>query len=236
MSASAPPDWPPPHTTRVSRRARRVSLRFHPEKGLEIVSPSRLTAAHVAELLDTHRAWIERHLPLRRVWPPGQLPLSIALPAIEQDWRVEHVAQAPRARLRACPDTQVVTFHGDGAAFWPLLNRWLTAQAKARLLPRLHALALEHGCALEGATIRWSRTRWGSCSRRGAISLSARLLWLAPAEVHYVMLHELTHLEHFHHGPDFWHALERRLPGARLIDARLRHAGRQLPAWLPLLK
>ncbi|MFZ5465674.1 MAG: M48 family metallopeptidase [Pseudomonadota bacterium] len=229
-------EWPPPHAVRISGRVRRVLLRMHPERGLEVVTPRRLSERKVAELLDLHRDWIERHLPLLRTWPLEQIPSSIHLPALDQQWTIEHVASAEHPRLHIHPEARRLVLRGAPASLWPLLGRWLTAQAKAHLLPRLDDLATQHGFRLTGSSIRWSRTRWGSCSRRGSISLSARLLWLQPAAVHYVLLHELTHLEHFHHGPAFWQALEARLPGARLLDRQLRQAGRDLPGWLPLLK
>lgn len=229
-------DWPPPHAVRISARARRVLLRMHPERGLEVVSPRPLSAQRVANLLDQHRDWIEHHLAKVRTWPTHQLPSSIDLPALGQRWTLEHSAGHDQARLKACAASLRLTLHGEIAALWPLLGRWLSQHAKSRFLPQINELARQHGFALKGASIRWSRTRWGSCSRRGTVSLSARLLWLAPHEVHYVMLHELTHLEHFHHGPDFWQALEERCIGAHQIDLGLRRASRGLPAWLPLLQ
>jgi len=229
-------DWPPPHGIRLSSRARRVLLRLHPERGLEIVTPRPMSAQRALRLLEQHRDWIERHLPTLPTWSAQQLPSRIDLPALGQSWTLEHTPVAARPRLHACAERERITLHGPADALWPLLGRWLTGQAKARLLPRLEQLAAEHGFRFNGASIRWARTRWGSCSRRGTISLSARLLWLTPEQVRYVLMHELTHLEHFHHGPAFWQALETRLPGALMLDAQLRRAGRVLPAWLSLLK
>ncbi|HET20058.1 MAG TPA: M48 family peptidase [Chromatiales bacterium] len=229
--------WPPPHTVRISGRARRVLLRMHPERGLEVVTPLPLSERRVAQLLDQHRDWIEQHLPRLASWPADRFPEAIDLPALGQRWPLEHVTDAvARPRLRACAEQRTLALHGPAESLWPLLGRWLTLQAKGHLLPRLDALAEHHGFRLHGASVRWSRSRWGSCSRRGTISLSARLLWLAPEEVEYVMLHELTHLEHFHHAPAFWQALETRMPGALRIDAGLRRSRDRLPAWLPLLK
>ena len=236
MSSRPTIDWPPPHAVRVSARARRVSLRMHPDRGLEVVTPRPLSAQRVSRLLDQHRDWIEHHLPKTRIWSAHQLPSSINLPALGQRWTLEHCTEHDQPRLKACPATMRLTLHGEIAALWPLLGRWLGQHAKSHFLPQISELARRHGFALKGASVRWSRTRWGSCSRRGTISLSARLLWLTPDEVHYVMLHELTHLAHFHHGPTFWQALEECCAGARQIDMGLRRASRELPAWLPLLQ
>lgn len=118
---------------------------------------------------------------------------------------------------------------------WPLLGRWLLQQAKLHLPPRLLAHARAHGLRPASVGVRWAQSRWGSCSQQGRISLNARLLWLPPQAVDYVLLHELTHLEHFDHSPAFWQALEARCPGARQWDQRLRQASADLPGWLRLL-
>ncbi len=228
--------WPPPHTVRISSRAKRLLLRFHPEKGLEIVSPTRLSARQVGDLLEHHRAWIERHLPSLRAWPEDSLPESIDLPAVGQRWGLTHVPDAPASRLHADAQRRHLTLHGPPPLLWPLLGRWLLHQAKLHLPPRLLEHARQQGLHPSGVSVRWARSRWGSCSHQGRISLNARLLWLSPQEVDYVLLHELTHLEHFDHSPAFWQALEARCQGARQWDQRLRKASARLPGWLPHLQ
>ncbi|MEO1751318.1 YgjP-like metallopeptidase domain-containing protein [Thiofaba sp. EF100] len=228
--------WPPPHTVRISSRAKRLLLRFHPEKGLEIVSPRRLSAHQVHEVLDAHRAWIEQHLSKLCQWPAERLPEAIDLPALGQCWSLAHVPDAPSGRLHADAQRQHLTLQGTPALLWPLLGRWLLHQAKLHLPPRLLEHARQQGLNPSAVSVRWARSRWGSCSHQGRISLNARLLWLSPQEVDYVLLHELTHLEHFDHSPAFWQALEERCLGARQWDRRLRKASACLPGWLPLIQ
>jgi len=61
-------------------------------------------------------------------------------------------------------------------------------------------------------TVKHMKTQWGSCSTRGNISVNARLV-MAPVEViNYVLLHELCHLKHPNHSPDFWAALGEVMP------------------------
>ncbi|MGK0674156.1 MAG: SprT family zinc-dependent metalloprotease [Halothiobacillaceae bacterium] len=228
--------WPPPCSVRISARAKRVLLRFHPEKGLEIVSPTRLSTCQVNDVLEHHRAWIERHLQKLRAWPKDGLPESIDLPAVGQHWHLTHVPGMPSGRLHADAQRQHLTLHGSPALLWPLLGRWLLHQAKLHLPPRLLEHARQHGLQPSGVNVRWARSRWGSCSHQGRISLNARLLWLSPQEVDYVLLHELTHLEHFNHSPAFWQALEARCPGARQWHQRLRKTSACLPGWLPRIQ
>ena len=83
----------------------------------------------------------------------------------------------------------------------------------ARQLPaRLLELARAHGLAVAGVSVRNQRTRWGSCSPSGRISLNWRLIQVPPAVSDYVLFHELTHLRHLNHSARFWRELARLCP------------------------
>jgi predicted metal-dependent hydrolase len=73
-------------------------------------------------------------------------------------------------------------------------------------------VARAHGFDVAGVSIRNQRTRWGSCSPSGRISLNWRLIQLPPAISDYVLLHELTHLRHLNHSARFWRELARLCP------------------------
>jgi predicted metal-dependent hydrolase len=93
----------------------------------------------------------------------------------------------------------------------------------ARELPaRLMDLAAEHGCRVAGVTVRNQRSRWGSCSPAGRISLNWRLVQVPASVRDYVLLHELTHLAVANHSPRFWKALEAVCPWHREARAWLR--------------
>lgn len=64
--------------------------------------------------------------------------------------------------------------------------------------------------------IKDQRSRWGSCSSRGRIALNCRCACLPPKLMDYVILHELCHLRHLNHGPDFWSMLETLMPDCRI--------------------
>lgn len=70
--------------------------------------------------------------------------------------------------------------------------------------------------------IRYAKTRWGSCSSNGNISLNGYLALLPDTLFQYVLYHEITHLEHMNHSLLFWNALESRLPSARNLEKQLR--------------
>lgn len=71
-------------------------------------------------------------------------------------------------------------------------------------------------------TIRDQRTRWGSCSARGALSFNYRIVFLSERLLDYIVVHELCHLRELNHGPRFWRLLESILPDSELRREELR--------------
>jgi len=84
--------------------------------------------------------------------------------------------------------------------------------------------------------VRLQRTRWGSCSSNGTISLNASLLLLEPALVGYLMVHELSHLRCLNHSAKYWRHVERFVPDYRSLDRRLAEAWTELPLWVAEVK
>ena len=86
--------------------------------------------------------------------------------------------------------------------------RALKRNAKNYLPPLLNELASHYGFTYKRVKITGSKSRWGSCSATGSISLSCYLMLLPPHLMDYVLLHELTHTREMNHGPKFWAILD----------------------------
>jgi predicted metal-dependent hydrolase len=83
----------------------------------------------------------------------------------------------------------------------------------ARELPaRVLELAAPHHLPVQRVTVRNQRSRWGSCSRRGTISLNWRLVQTPLFVRDYLVLHELAHLREMNHSSRFWSEVERICP------------------------
>jgi predicted metal-dependent hydrolase len=95
----------------------------------------------------------------------------------------------------------------------------------------LAALAEHFGVLYRRMQIRRQRTRWGSCSTSGTISLNCCLLFHPPEVVRYLLAHELAHLTHMNHSPRFWRLVEQYEPRWREHDRALTHGWRQVPGW-----
>lgn len=132
----------------------------------------------------------------------------------------DHVSWIERARA-AVPAAPA----GDGDA----ASR--AAQARARRAARAPLVALVDrwapvvGVVPQRVVVRAQRTRWGSASTRGTVSLNWRLVLTPPEVAEYVVVHELCHLVQMNHSPAFWALVEKHLPGYRGPRAWLREHG-----------
>lgn len=99
--------------------------------------------------------------------------------------------------------------------------RALRQEASIALPGRLAQLAKVHDFVYEDVSIKQLKGRWGSCDQKQHIALNLFLMQLPWELIDYVLLHELVHTKHMHHGPDFWEALEEVQPGAKKLRSAI---------------
>ncbi|TDJ44662.1 MAG: M48 family peptidase [Gammaproteobacteria bacterium] len=225
---------------RRSRRARHVRLKVDPVDGLVVVVPTGFDERLLPALIEPQWPWIQKQLrrfgdSLRSPGTVAELPEEITLPAAGQTWRINYAtSNASSLRVTTQPD-QIVRLRGpvsDRAQVRAALKRWLTRTARSHLVERLDELGTRYGLAWARATIRYQRSRWGSCSSSGTISLNAQLMFLPPELVRCVLLHELCHTRHMNHGPRFWALLDSCEPDHRHLHRELCRSRARIPAWL----
>lgn len=98
----------------------------------------------------------------------------------------------------------------------------LRREAQHYLPKRLHYFAEKFNYRYDKVRLTYAKSRWGSCSSSGTISLNIALMQLPTELSDYVLLHELTHTVHMNHGDGFWRDMELHMPGARELNDRLR--------------
>jgi len=204
------------------RRARRYVLRVTAAGDVVVTMPRWGSIGEARAFAEQHVAWILRER-LRRASDPG----TRGWMAGTEIWlrgercRVEVDGAAVRAgdmRARLAPGADVKT----------ALRRALRDTAARELPPRLAELAALAGLRVTRVTVRDQRSRWGSCSTRGAIALNWRLLLMPPSVRDYVLWHELMHLKRADHSPAFWKLVEQVCPDYRSAKAWLSKYGREL--------
>ncbi|MBW6485196.1 MAG: M48 family metallopeptidase [Syntrophobacterales bacterium] len=230
------------YRVRVSARARNVRLQISSQYGLVVVAPRYFDLARIPALIEQKRKWIESHLRRFAEMPGGRetrpaliLPDVIDLPALGEAWQVRYnpMNTAVVGIVSEAPGELIVygAVHHQPACREVLIN-WLRRRTREELCAWLSTLAAEYGFTFRESVVRGQKTRWGSCSAKGTISLSYKLLFLERDWVRCVLLHELCHTVIMNHSEDFRSLLNRLEPKSRQIDREMREAARRVPVWV----
>ena len=224
---------------RVSRRARRLSVRVYPGGRVEVVVPPGAPAALVHQFVHTHREWIdERVADLSATAPRAQeiRPQTIELRAVGKTIDIEYELLPRRGVLVQTRDHDgALVLRGSISSDTDVaeaLRTWLLDVAHDELGLKLECVAQECGLQFARMQARRQRTRWGSCSSGGTISLNACALFLDPAIVRYLLVHELCHTRHMNHSKRFWQLVESFEPDYQRLDRELSKGWQQVPGWV----
>jgi predicted metal-dependent hydrolase len=190
-----------PVAIRISPRARRLSLRVDASaRGVELVLPRRAGVDTAIGFVAQHRGWIAARL---AAMPP---PLRFIDGAIVPVFGMPHRICCAVDR-GAAPVTIIngeIRVRGEPAHLPRRVADHLKALAKREFTGRAHALAARLGKHVTRIGVRDPKSRWGSCSSKGALSFSWRLIFAPEAVIDYVVAHEVAHLVEMNHSPRFW--------------------------------
>lgn len=228
----------PDYELQVSRRARHVRIKVSPLGQVVVVIPVGTDPAIVPRVLTEKQPWLRRvlqrvaacqhHLPASQTLQPDRIVLT----ALEEEWQVDYLPNtAPKLTAAEMPQRLQLNRAASASDNAVQLRHWLQQRARQALPPWLCQVSEEFGLAFERVQIRGQKTRWGSCSSRGTISLNRNLLLLPAMTVRYLLIHELCHTRHMNHSPRFWQMVADCMPDYMQHEKVLRLATRNLPLW-----
>jgi predicted metal-dependent hydrolase len=211
-----------------------------PEDGLVVVVPRGFPHSRVGAVVREHSAWVARTLERtseRRAHlaalADAPAPEAVDMPGIAARWRIEMqptAAEGVRAALRG--DTLALTGHvSDTTACYEAIRRAVARVARERLPMMVGSAEAETGWSATKVTVRRQRSRWGSCTAAGHLSLNESLVFLPQHLVRYVMVHELAHTRRMDHSPAFWALVEAHESAWKARRSELREAWRHVPPW-----
>lgn len=214
---------------RESRGRRTLGLSLKPDGALHVAAPAGVPLAVIRRFVAERRAWIEEKRALIREYLTHRPPLAdgATLPFLGGQLIVSVTEHPGRARCRRVQDTLIVTAP-DRRGIARAIEAWYRRAAAEHAVERIAYFAKAVGRAPKQITIRAQKSRWGSCTSRGSVSLNWRLLQMPAGIFDYVVVHELCHLLVPNHSPRFWQEVARVLPDYAERRAALRREGRML--------
>ena len=192
-------------------RARRITLRARPD-ALYITLP---TIASEKDLEEALEKCGDKLIARQQDIQPEIIDTSYRIEAplfkfkIEEQERKNFCARYQSEKITLlCPTG--TSFNGKERQEWvrKIILNAMRRRAQETLPTRLQTLAAQHNLHYKRVTLRDSRTRWGSCSSNGTISLNIQLVLLPTKLVDYVLLHELCHTIEMNHSERFWAKLD----------------------------
>lgn len=189
--------------------------------------PRNFPRYQIRMFVEQHRSWIEKKLQEQRHKHRSlQLPDSLDFKLDGSSTPVFYGTQASN------PPTQTIVVRSTEL---PEQIRELRNQVRQRawllLPPMLEQISANIGIDYQKLTIRSQKTRWGSCSSNGTISLNDQLLFIDRQTVEYLIIHELCHRRVMNHSPKFWALVESFCADFRQRESDLDQARHVVPSW-----
>lgn len=194
-----------PVALRRNARARRVSLRFDAVAvRFALTLPPHLPLPRALAFLDAHRGWMQACL--TKAAARQQSGLVALAPGAEFPLRgVPHVIHHdPKGLRQPRAADGILWVGGPQERVTARVGAWLRAEAARDLTQAATAFAFQLGKSVTSVTVRDTRSRWGSCTARGGLNFSWRLIFAPETVLSYVAAHEAAHLVEMNHSPRFW--------------------------------
>lgn len=221
---------------RSSRRAT-VSIAIDPTEGVLVTAPSPAPVKRLDEIVHAKATWIVQRLKRQSDLPPPMAKEFVSGETflyLGRQYRLrldmDHEPRPLRLDngwLRVPLPPHLAEQHRSGYVRAALID-WYKRHAGQRIPKRILQWADKLDVQAPEVILAEPRKRWGSASSSGTVRINWRIIQAPSSLVDYVVAHELTHLRHPDHTPDFWRALERVMPdyehrkaGLRLLGPRL---------------
>jgi len=203
-------------------RARRYVLRLRRDGSARLTIPRGGSATDARQFADRNKAWLERELHRHSTRPtrPQEWLIGNEILLRGEPVRIEAGVNGDSGFIRL--GTEVISVADPVADLRPAIQRHLWRLAAKELPSRVLEHAAVHQLTVRRVTVRNQRSRWGSCSRRGTISLNWRLIQASLFVRDYLIVHELMHLRQMNHSARFWSEVERACPDYQFAERWLK--------------
>jgi len=209
---------------------RSISIYLKPDQPIRVVAPVSATLVMIDDFLLAKEKWIEKHLQKfaarsaehKEKFPDKKLLQSERFPFLGKNLELKFEKTSLKSSFFTRSEAHLHLHLPEGLweeiseedleQFWPGLMNFYKREAENLISERIQIWSEQMNLRPNTVRFRNQKSRWGSCSSRGSISINWRLIG-APLEViDYILVHELSHLKHMNHSKDFWQLVEEHYP------------------------
>jgi predicted metal-dependent hydrolase len=213
----------------VRTKRKTIALIVRPDGSLLVRAPLRASNRSIQEFVSRNKGWIDKtraKITAIAPPPPKQYVPGEKFEYLGNVYSLEIVLHQKKSLLLEDGRFKLAASAQENAG--SVFERWYKEQARQILNERVEFFARQHGFQYSKVGISSARTRWGSCSAKGALNFSWRLIQAPMEAVDYVVVHELVHTVVHDHSRKFWSKLEQTLPDYRERRKWLRSNGHRL--------
>jgi predicted metal-dependent hydrolase len=208
-----------------SHRARNYRLTLRRDGVAVATIPPRGSLREAQRFVEQHQDWLERARARNRKRPKGVEIWTLGAHVLWRGEMTQIRAASVGERTTVCVAADVFRVRNFDGDLRPTLEAHFARRAKVELPARAWELAAIAGVELKSITVRNQRSRWGSCSSTGTISLNWRLIQTPEFVRDYIIHHELVHLREMNHSDRFWARVEEVCPGWRDAERWIKRNG-----------
>ncbi|HBA84809.1 MAG TPA: M48 family peptidase [Verrucomicrobia bacterium] len=210
-------------------RRKTMKIAVYPDERIIVKAPKGMPLEEVKERVLRRSRWIIKQLNYFKQFEPRTPPRRYVSGEthlyLGKQYRLK-VKRAEQNRIKLCGGQFQILLREDPSPrkIKSLFDRWYAEKAEehfAASVDRCWPAFEKRGVSRPNLKIRRMKTRWGSLSGKGNLTLNIALIRTPRSCIDYVVVHELCHLIHRHHGSGFYRLLEQFMPDWKKHKARL---------------
>lgn len=210
---------------------RSLGIVVSPDRGVIVRAPERMPLKTIEEFVESRSGWIQKYIGRFS----GMTRLNSDLKYVQGE---EHLLMGKKLLLKIKVSARSFVSQydnvievglpvpGDNRKVKYLIDKWYRKVATDSFTNLLQIIILkfsDYRFTPSSLAVRSLKSKWGSCSSKGRITLSTELIKLDERFQEYVIIHELCHLKYHNHGRNFYELLEKLIPDYKEIRKELRN-------------
>jgi predicted metal-dependent hydrolase len=212
----------------VFSKRRSISITVSPDKGVVVRAPYRASIKTIDKFVNDKADWIKKHTEnysgITRInhgksYTDGEIQLFMGR---EYTLRISDSTQ-PFVNLH--DNIIEAGTGGNEGRVRMLLERWYMTEAEKIISAKMNEIISRYRdfeFSPSKLVVRKLKSRWGSCTLKGKVTISSELVKLGEHFTEYVIIHELCHLRYHNHGKEFYKLLGELVPDYKTVRKNLR--------------
>ena len=212
-------------SVRKSNKAKRLSIRISGVTNeVSLIVPKQVSFSKAKQFAINKEQWIRKQL--RYKIDPFEIKLGSLVP-VEGFYYLIEMGENKRIKV----ESNKILIPSHFTDIPKHLKAYLLELSRQRLFSMTKFYCELIGKTFVKVSIKDPKTRWGSCTAKGNLMYSWRLIMAPKSVLEYLVVHEVSHLVEMNHSKKFWQQVEKMLPNFQKPHLWLKENGKKLHSY-----